>query len=263
MYFLNKRTAHTRIDHFSIVELPKITSNALDADHESSSCIEKTIETNQKADHSLFISVKEKIGFSELIIPEYNLSDELLQATMEKWLGLLTVNQIILVFTETPPDLRSRYRFLSEVFFDMKLPRHPNDMQFCFVYDHAESNLIGTDNTYIAKATIESVLSATQIKTIQFLNKRVRLNVIENLSEPELYYMVNQYKQRCEKIINKFVSVSSKRIVENRLIFIGHHETYCCFQDHCSIIRGNWQLDMIPENGSWHVINIQISGIDF
>lgn len=84
MYFLNKRTAHTRIDHFSIVELPKATSNARDADHESSSCIEKTIETNQKADHSLFISVKEKIGFSELIIPEYYLSDELLQATMEK-----------------------------------------------------------------------------------------------------------------------------------------------------------------------------------
>jgi hypothetical protein len=212
---------------------------------------------------SLFISVREKIGFYGLLIPEYNLPDERLHETLEQWQQLLAKNQIIVLFTEYPVDRRARYRFLSEVFFDMLLPVHPYDMQFCFVYDYTASLPLDGDHQQLAKAIVQSVLNDKRIDIIHHLSKRVRLNMFDNLSEPELYYVVNRYKQRCVNIINKSVSVLTKKAQGYRLVFYGNHETYCCFHDHCKIIKGNWQLEMLSQNGSWLVVDMQIEGIDF
>jgi hypothetical protein len=106
-------------------------------------------------------------------------------------------------------------------------------------------------------------LNHEHIDSIQQLNKRVRLNTLDNLSEPELYYVVNKYKRRCHQIINRNILIQGNIIRGNRLIYKGTHETDFCFDDHCSISRGRWQLEMIAEQGNWLVVDIQVEGVNF
>lgn len=215
------------------------------------------------SNQSLFISVREKIGFHELIIPEYNLSDQAILMILEGWQHVLLEHRIQVLFTENPVDQRGRYRFLSEVFFDMLLPIHPNEMQFCFVYDRTESIGNGDGNLEIVRDIILSLLNQQHISFIDHLNKRVRLNSFENLSEPELYYVVNQYKKRCNFIINRHVSVEANKVQGDRLMYIGSHETNFCFDNHCRITKGSWQLEMVPAQGTWLVVDIQVEGVNF
>ena len=46
------------------------------------------------SNQSLFISVREKIGFHELIIPEYNLSDQAILMILEGWQHVLLEHRI-------------------------------------------------------------------------------------------------------------------------------------------------------------------------
>jgi hypothetical protein len=233
----------------------------IQADHDPSYLSE--MNNSSDPNRSLFISVREKIGLDELIIAENNLSDSEIVAVLERWDALLRHNHMLVLFTEKPIDHRRRYRFLSEAFFDMHLPVHPIDMQFCFVYDFAEASNSELLSDQTVKGIIESLLNHEYVESIKQLNKRVRLNAFENLSEPEFYYIVNQHKNQSNHIINRNISVLSNKILNNRLIYCGTHETDCCFDDHCTITKGNWRLEMVAEQGTWQVVDIQVEGVNF
>jgi hypothetical protein len=145
----------------------------------------------------------------------------------------------------------------------MLLPVHPIDMQFCFLYDNIESSCTEYLSHETIRGIILALLNPDYVESIQQLNKRVRLNTFENLSEPELYYVVNQHKQQCHHIFNRSISVLTNKIRGNRLIYKGIHETNFCFDQHCTISKGNWQLEMVAEHGTWKVVDIQVEGVDF
>jgi hypothetical protein len=135
-------------------------------------------------------------------------------------------------------------------------------MQFCFVYDRTGSIKTEARLDEIVRKIITAILSRARIDNLHGVNKRVRFNEYENLSEPELYYVVNDYKQKCCQIINKSISVLTSMIRSNRLIYKGTHETYFCFHDLCRITKGYWQIELMPIEGIWLAVDIQVEGID-
>jgi hypothetical protein len=235
----------------------------ISANKYSSHLIERELKRANDHKQALFVSVREKIGLDELIIAENNLSDVEIVTLLERWDALLRHHHIILIFTENLIDHRRRYRFLSESFFDMHLPVHPIEMQFCFMYDFAEASNSELLSDQTVKGIIQSLLNHEYVESIKQLNKRVRLNAFENLSEPEFYYIINQHKNHSNHIINRNISVLSNKIHNNRLIYRGTHETNFCFDDHCTISKGNWRLEMLAEQGAWKVVDIQVEGVNF
>ncbi len=263
MNFTNKLSADIKFKQSSHLQSCDTQELTIPAYQHSShlSCTEGN--TALDSNRSLFISVSEKINLDELILEEHNLSDIEVFNTLTRWDAMLKQHSILVVFTETPIDHRRRYRFLSEVFFKMLLPVHPIDMQFCFLYDTDES----ARNEYLSQQNVNGIIQALlnhkHVESIEQLNKRVRLNNFENLSEPELYYVVNKHKQRCNHIFNRTILVLTNKIRGNRLIYNGIHETDFCFDDYCEISKGRWQLEMIADQGAWKVVDIQVEGVNF
>lgn len=263
MHFSNKLNTDFTFNNLNQLSPCDTQAFSIQVDQDPMYLLEKEVNTAIDHKRSLFISVREKIGFDELIIAEKNLSDSEIVALLERWDALLRQYHMLVLFTEKPIDHRRRYRFLSEAFFDMHLPVHPIEMQFCFIYDFAASSSCELLSNQSVKDIIQSLLNHEYVESIKQLNKRVRLNAFENLSEPEFYYIVNQHKNKSNHIINKNISVLSNKIIGNRLIYRGTHETDCCFDDHCTITKGNWQLEMVAEQGSWQVVDIQVEGVHF
>ena len=263
MYYINKTNSSFTFKKSNQEEsaaLQKLNNSR----NQNTSCFPgESDSADNDSSHLLFISVRKKINLDEFIESEDMLSDSEILNKLEQWDALLKQHHIMVVFTDHPVDHRRRYRFLSEEFFAVHLPVHPFDMQFCFLYDIAESHCGEYFNQETVRGIIQALLNHEHIDSIQQLNKRVRLNTLDNLSEPELYYVVNKYKRRCHQIINRNILILGNKIRGNRLIYKGTHETDFCFDDHCSISRGRWQLEMIAEQGNWLVVDIQVEGVNF
>jgi hypothetical protein len=209
-----------------------------------------------------FIQIRDKINFFEDISPQEELTDQQISSCLERWLISLRYHRIILLFNDNETDIRERYQFIVEEFLNMELPPHPSEMQFCFIYDKINSTkVIQTSETLIGRI-LHPLLNTDKVGVFNNLNKRVRLNEFDNLSEPELHYVVDRYQQKFEKIINNSYQIESKKLVNNRLVYRGKHQTGFCFQSHCNIISGGWQIELIPCDGSWIAVDIQIEGVE-
>ena len=263
MHFTNKLNTDFTFEKFGQPSTCDTRDSFIQAQQDSSNFLEREVNTAIDHKQSLYISVREKISLDELITAENKLSDSEIVAVLERWDALLRQHHVMILFTENPIDHRRRYRFLSESFFDMQLPVHPIEMQFCFIYDFAESSASKCLSNQTIRTIIQAILDNEHVESIEQLNKRVRLNAFENLSEPEFYYIVNKHKQRSNHIINRNISILSNKIIGNRLIYRGTHETDFCFDDHCAITKGSWQLEFVPENGTWQVVDIQVEGVNF
>jgi hypothetical protein len=126
------------------------------------------------------------------------------------------------------------------------------------------SDVYFTGDAYLLTAAIlEPILGKERISRFPSLNSRVRLNGLDNLSEPELHYVIGQYQEKYDSISNISITLVDRRLMDRRILIVGRHETGYCFKDHCRIVRGDWQLDLIHQRGAWVVVNIQIEGVEF
>jgi hypothetical protein len=209
------------------------------------------------------IMIRDKIHFFEVIQPHVDLTDHEISSTLERWLVMMRYYKIILLFNDNSTDIRERYQFITEEFLAMELPSHPPEMQFCFIYDKIKPQKAEQSAEQLVNCILQPLLNTASKGDFHYLSKRVRLNDFDNLSEPELHYVVDRYQQRFEKIINRSFVLNSKKLVGNRLVYKGKHQTGFCFQDYCNIIRGSWQIELTPSDGKWFVVDIQIEGIEF
>lgn len=209
------------------------------------------------------IKIRDRINFFEVIQPHADLTDQEITSALERWLVMMRYHRIILLFNDNETDIRERYQFITDEFLEMELPPHPPEMQFCFIYDKMMSQKAEQATDQLVNCILQPLLNTASKGDFQHLSKRVRLNDFDNLSEPELYYVVDRYQQRFEKIINRSFVFNSKKLVGNRLVYKGRHQTGFCFQDYCNIIRGSWQIELTPAEGKWFVVDIQIEGIEF
>lgn len=127
-----------------------------------------------------------------------------------------------------------------------------------FYNDHPLS-----DPETLATNFLQTIMNKQDLKSMQFLGNRVRLNKFNNLSEPELHYLIGRYQRRYDSLSSISISVDEKRLRKNRLIMSGQHETGCCFEHHCEIIRGSWQMELFNQEGEWLVVSLDVEGIDF
>jgi hypothetical protein len=115
----------------------------------------------------------------------------------------------------------------------------------------------------LAKTFLQKILNKQHLDSIQFLGNRLRLNKFNNLSEPELHYLIGRYQKRYDSLSSIAISVEEKRLRKNRLTMKGSHETGCCFEHHCEIIRGKWQMELYSQEGEWLVVSVDVEGVDF
>lgn len=119
------------------------------------------------------------------------------------------------------------------------------------------------DPETLATHFLQKILNKQHLESMLFLGNRVRLNKFNNLSEPELHYLIGRYQKKYDSLSSIFISVDEKRLRKNRLTMKGNHQTGCCFAHHCEIIRGNWQMELYHQEGEWLVVSVDVEGIDF
>jgi hypothetical protein len=160
-------------------------------------------------------------------------------------------------------NFRDRYRYLSEVFFDIQLPSHPEEMQFCFIYDRVAEGADASLEDDKVSRLIEAVLNKKHVSDFTQLNRRVRLNNLTNLSEPEFHYVIDRYHKKVQKMVCRSIEVRAKKIINDRLVFEGVHEVANCYQDQCDIVKGDWRVELVSLDGHWRVVDIQVEGVEF
>ncbi|MFN5421758.1 MAG: hypothetical protein ACK5AO_00705 [bacterium] len=207
--------------------------------------------------------IRQKIRLHETVFPSCELSDTAINAYLERWLLLMRYHHILLVFNDDQDSARARYDFITSVIFDMVLPPHPPEMQFCFVYDSIADRGLVENPDQLMRLVLEPILNKDKISRFHCIHKRIRLNTFDNLSEPELHYLIGRYQQRYDSISSISVTLSDKKLVNNRILFFGRHETGYCLDTYCNIIRGKWEIELLHENHDWRVVNIQIEGVEF
>ena len=120
-----------------------------------------------------------------------------------------------------------------------------------------------SDPETLATNFLQKIMNKQHLESMQFLGNRFRLNKFNNLSEPELHYLIGCYQKRYDSLSSISISVDEKRLSKNRLTMSGQHETGCCFEHHCEIIRGRWQMELFNQEGEWLVVSLDVEGIDF
>lgn len=120
-----------------------------------------------------------------------------------------------------------------------------------------------SDPEALATNFLQKIMNKQGLESMQFLGNRVRLNKFNNLSEPELHYLIDRYQKKYDSLSSISISVDEKRLRKNRLTMTGNHETGCCFEYHCEIIRGGWQMELYNHEGEWLVVSVDVEGIDF
>ena len=208
-------------------------------------------------------TIKKKICFHEKIYPSNELSDSEINSLLERWMIAMRYHRILLVFNDAEESRRACYDFIATVILEMELPPHPPEMHFCFVYDSIADNMLAGSPDKLMQSVLTPILNKEKITHFQFINKRVKLNAFDNLSEPELHYLIGRYQQRYTSISSLAVSFVDKKLVNNRVLFRGRHETGYCFDSHCQIIRGFWEIELAYCNEAWKVVSIQIEGVEF
>jgi|1048.fasta_scaffold00080_15 hypothetical protein len=207
------------------------------------------------------LRIREKIGFQEPIKDISLLNEGEVQGIIDRWVTMLAQNGIMLSFHETDPDPRKRYVFIYHVFMDILLPPHGADMVFCFMYDGLSDAWLMKEPESIARAILENLINK-KTPVPRGLNRRVRMNRLNNLTEPEFHYLVNQYKQRFTTIHGISIEFGERWFEMGRLILTGKHKTRYCQPIGCRNICGEWQIEMSRIDGNWKVISIDIEGIE-
>jgi len=205
--------------------------------------------------------IREKIDFKESLTDITQLSDQEVQLIVDRWINLLAAHGIMLAFHETDPDPRKRYVFIYHVFMDILLPPHGADMIFCFMYDGFSDAWLMKEPESIARSILENLINK-KTPLPRGLNKRVRMNRLNNLTEPEFHYLVSKYKQRFTTIHGIAIEFTERWFEMGRLIMTGKHKTRYCHQLGCRNISGEWQIEMTRIDGNWKVISIDIEGIE-
>ena len=208
-------------------------------------------------------TISEKIRLQEKIHPSSELSDAEINALLERWVLAMRYHRILLVFSDKQDSARARYDFISTTILNMRLPPHPPEMHFCFVYDSIKDSNLLEEPEPLMRSVLEPILNKDKISRFQYFNKRVKLNTFDNLSEPELHYLIGRYQQRYSSISSLSVTFLEKKLVNNRIVFRGRHETGYCFDSYCHIVRGHWELELLHERSEWKVVSIQIEGVEF
>lgn len=207
------------------------------------------------------IRIRQKIDFHEDPIPIESLTREAASLQVQRLLLILRLKRIVLLFNDPNRDPGDLYRFITEIFLDIELPPHPPEMQFCFIYDRLEDDQVSNPEMLVRRV-FEPLFNQGGIQHFNHLNSRIKLNDYDNLSEPELHYVVDRYKKKYESIINKEIRISVKQLKNDRLHMKGLHQTIFCNHERCDFIQGQWHLELIPMHGTWRVVNIQIEGVE-
>jgi hypothetical protein len=210
---------------------------------------------------SLTITIRQKIQFREKLLEEYCYSDSELKEVVDRWVQLFRQHHILIVFNEDPVDYRRRYAFISKVFLNMQLPLHPPGMYFCFIYDTLDGDTMEPEQ--LARQVLESVLTKKSLQEGKMFNHRVRVNGFSNLSEPELHYLLGRYQHKYMTIANLAISYGKRQVNGDRMLIGGRHETGYAYDGHCSIKRGDWEIEFKREKRDWKVVGIDVGGIEF
>ena len=228
-----------------------------------STVLKQTIPGRNHQSPSLTIRIRDKINLFETIFPPEDLSDIEVYNHVARWSVQLRYHRILLIFNDRMTNVRDRYRYLTEVFFDIQLPSHPEEMQFCFIYDRVGEDADAIMEDEKVSRLIEAVLNKEHDSDFTQLNRRVRLNNFTNLSEPEFHYVIDRYHKKVQKTFCRSIEVHAKKIIQNRLVFQGVHEVANCYPDQCDLVKGAWRVELVSCDGHWRVVDIQVEGVEF
>lgn len=211
----------------------------------------------------MFNRVRDKINLVGKPPESILISLESIQKAVIFWIDLFAEYHILLSFNEQELDYKRRYDFIRNVFLDMQLPSHPPELYFCFIYDQCTQELYPEEPENLVYRLIEGILGGEMGGCHTLINKRVKLNHFNNLSEPELRYVLERHQKRYASIASISLMHQEKKLLGSRLVLEGLHATGLCKEDHCQIQRGKWKVEMLRKENKWLVSGIYIEGLEF
>ena len=212
---------------------------------------------------SIFNRVRDKINLVGTPLESTMISLESMQKSVIFWMDLFAEYRILLSFNEKEVDYKRRYDFIRNVFLDMQLPSHPPELYFCFIYDQFTQDLYPEEPENLVFRLIEGILGGEIAGSQELINKRVKLNHFNNLSEPELRYVLERHQKRYASIASISLMHQEKKLLGSRLVVEGSHATGLCKEDHCQIQRGKWKVEMLRKENKWLVSGIYIEGLEY
>lgn len=136
-------------------------------------------------------------------------------------------------------------------------------MHFWFQYDGISEDHLTREPEENARAILTGLLNRAAADQRENFNRRIRLNGVNNLSEPEFHYLVKRYKERFHTISGVTLAFEKKQFDSGRLKISGRHETQYCYGGCCRNVTGKWELQFVKQEGEWKVVSIDIGGVDF
>ncbi|MEY3152830.1 MAG: hypothetical protein RLZZ49_921 [Bacteroidota bacterium] len=209
---------------------------------------------------TLPIILKEKIKLNEPILPSQQLTDNEIELTLSRWVQLLHMNRIHIVFNQTPVRIREQYDYLATSFFNMELPPHPYEMHFCFMYDRVEQELPGDELDQMVRQMLEDVFRKQESNSKPCLNRRLQFNEFENLSEPEFNYLVKSYAEKKPTISQCRISIQQKKYEGGGLVLHGKYQIGFAYAAYCDLELGGWTVVLNNVDGNWAVQSLYIDG---
>ena len=206
------------------------------------------------------ILVKDKINLHETILPSSVLTTEEMHQQLNRWTELLHQHRIHVVFHQDPMNIREQYDYLANDFLFMELPPHPNEMQFCFVYERVEENTLSSDVDPVIEKVLEDILKSRPLKHPNYLDRLIHFNEYENLSEPEFTYLINNTPPNDKEICQCSIFFDHKKITDNALVASGKFQLGYVHQQHCEIRQGGWSIRLKKSCGNWLVKAVFIDG---
>jgi hypothetical protein len=209
---------------------------------------------------TLPIIVKEKIKLKESIIPSALLTDKEVESTLNRWIHLLNLHRIHIVFNQTPVNMREQYDYLSNSFFNLELPPHPSELHFCFMYDRVAEQEPVDELGKMVSQMLEDVFRKQPTSNMPSLKRRLQFNEYENLSEPEFNYLVKSCAEKKPAISQCKISIQQKKYEGGGLVMHGKYQLGYAYNGYCDLQWGGWSVKLNNSDGKWAVQSLYIDG---
>ena len=204
--------------------------------------------------------VKKKIELEDPILPSFMLTEEEVSETLNKWMTLLNLHQIHVVFNQTPINIREQYDYLANEFMYLELPPHPSGLHFCFMYDRMNSDAKWCELDKMVHQMLEDVLRKNQHTNLPYLNRRLHFNEYENLSEPEFNYLVVNHAKNRAVVSHCRIDIKGRAITNDRMDINGRYQLGYDLSSHCELQQGGWKVTLSNQEGNWAVNSLFIDG---
>lgn len=227
--------------------------------------LQRILEFEKQAGQPRFIKVFDKIGRPAQFRPAKELTPDELKAAWEELSILFYQHQISLDVVSPSVDLRERYRFATEEFFQFEIEDiHVEGLVHTFIYDdfhpdHAFNNQLRAD--HLMQLLLGGKLGEQRLPFLQ--RNSLRFNQHFPLSDSDLYRLLRHFFKNITTVKKRKIRTDQAMVDGKQSLVKGSYRLEAVLTDQQVHWEGNWTVQFHYEEAEagWMVHEIKIDGL--